>query len=186
MKSLLFLMALVCLTLSMNVQNSSAAGGVWTSIGPEGGPISDLAIDPVNTSIIYAGTSYGGVFKNSQLVSPVPDIKANGSDGPLTITSSQSLKLTIALDDGSMAGTNADWWVLCDSPFGWYHYDLSSWVTGIAVTYQGPLFDLGTYQVMDYVLPQGNYTCYFGVDTIMNGAIDMGQIYYGWRNTCCC
>ncbi|MBI4682211.1 MAG: DUF1566 domain-containing protein, partial [Nitrospirae bacterium] len=106
---------------------------------------------------------------------PIPDIKANGSDVPLTITSSQSLKLTIALDDGSMSGANADWWVLCDtSMFGWYHYDLSSWVPGIVVTYQPPLFDLGTYQVMDYVLPAGNYTCYFGVDTVVNGVVDMG------------
>ncbi|MBI4683299.1 MAG: hypothetical protein HY757_09405 [Nitrospirae bacterium] len=64
--------------------------------------------------------------------------------------------------------------------FGWYHYDLSSWVPGIVVTYQGPLFDLGTYQVMDYVLPAGNYTCYFGVDTVVNGIVDMGpgQIFY--------
>jgi hypothetical protein len=91
--------------------------------------------------------------------------------------------LTIALDSGNQIATNADWWILCDTPFGWYHYDLSpSWLPGRVVTHQGPLFNLGTYEVMNYVLPAGSYTCYFGVDTVMNGSIDMspGQIYYDY------
>ncbi|MBI4699381.1 MAG: hypothetical protein HY758_10900, partial [Nitrospirae bacterium] len=63
-KRLFSLMALVCLILSMNVQNTSAANGVWTNIGPDGGDVRALAIDPVNTSTIYAGT-YGGVYKST-------------------------------------------------------------------------------------------------------------------------
>ena len=34
---------------------------VWTSIGPEGGQVFALAIDPQNPSTVYAGTA-GGVF----------------------------------------------------------------------------------------------------------------------------
>ncbi|HEY1304340.1 MAG TPA: hypothetical protein VGF24_12355 [Vicinamibacterales bacterium] len=36
----------------------------WTSIGPEGGTVYALAIDPSNHSVIYAGTN-GGVFKST-------------------------------------------------------------------------------------------------------------------------
>ena len=31
---------------------------------------------------------------------------------------------------------------------------------------------------MNMTLPAGSYTCYFGVDTVMNGTLDMGDIYY--------
>jgi len=36
----------------------------WTSLGPEGGDVSVLVIDPVNTDTLYAGTG-GGVFKST-------------------------------------------------------------------------------------------------------------------------
>jgi hypothetical protein len=110
---------------------------------------------------------------------PVCDIKANGSDGPLTISPFDTLSLTIGLNAGDSAGDNADWWVVCDTPYDWFYYNLSSgWSPGIAVTYQGPLFDLGSYEVMNMSLPAGDYTCYFGVDMNMNGSLDMGEIYY--------
>ena len=37
---------------------------VWTSIGPEGGSINTLAINPVTPTTLYAGTG-GGVFKST-------------------------------------------------------------------------------------------------------------------------
>jgi len=37
---------------------------VWTSHGPEGGPILSLAIDPARPATLYAETS-GGVFKST-------------------------------------------------------------------------------------------------------------------------
>ena len=47
----------------------------------------------------------------------VPDIKANGSDGPVTVQSGDPVSLEITLNAGSSAGTNADWWAVCDTPF---------------------------------------------------------------------
>lgn len=38
---------------------------VWTSIGPDGGAVDALAIDPSNSRILYAGTEAGGVFKST-------------------------------------------------------------------------------------------------------------------------
>jgi hypothetical protein len=110
---------------------------------------------------------------------PVPDIKANGSDGPISVASGANVSLVVTLNAGAAAGTNGDWWVLCDSPFGWYYDDLvSGWQPGTSVTYQGPLSDLPPYEVLNSPLPDGAYTCYFGVDMVMNGALDLGQLYY--------
>jgi hypothetical protein len=39
----------------------SAAPNVWTSLGPEGGIINALAIDPTTPTTLYAGTG-GAVF----------------------------------------------------------------------------------------------------------------------------
>jgi hypothetical protein len=135
--------------------------------------------NPVTSVSMTANKTCNAQF-DLDAADPVADIKANGDNGPITISSTESLTLTIELDSGNKTGANADWWVLCDTPFGFYRYDVGgdTWVPGMDATYQGPLFDLPSYQVMNYVLPEGSYTCYFGVDTVMNGSLDMGQIYY--------
>ncbi len=119
-------------------------------------------------------------YVGTPMTDPAPDIKANGSDGPITITTSDTLSLTVNLDSGSHAGENVDGWLLANTPFGLYHYDLlSGWQPGVAITYQGPLFDFSPYEVLNMSgLPVGTYTCYFGVDMNMNGSINMGQMYY--------
>jgi hypothetical protein len=88
--------------------------------------------------------------------------------------------VTVTLDEGSYGGQNADWWVVADTPFGWYYYNLSSdWLPGLLVTHQGPLFNLNPYQVLNRsTLPEGTYTFYFGVDEVMNGVIDGSALYF--------
>ena len=111
---------------------------------------------------------------------PVADIEANGSDIPVTIDQGESLTLEIALNPNDAAGSSADWWVVVDTASGWYRYNLAvgSFVPGLAVTHQGPLFVLDPYSVFNgSYLPAGDYTFYFGVDGNMNGAPDMGQMY---------
>jgi hypothetical protein len=111
---------------------------------------------------------------------PIPDIKANGSDGPITISTSDTLSVTIELQAGDLSGEDCDWWVLAYTPYGWYYWHLSTyWLCGIVVTYQGPLGDVAPYEVLNYAgLPAGYYIFYFGVDAIMNGIIDVEQLYY--------
>jgi hypothetical protein len=52
---------------------------------------------------------------------PVPDIKATGSNGPITISLSVNSKLTVWLDPKG-SSDNVDYWVLCDTDFGWFYY----------------------------------------------------------------
>lgn len=112
---------------------------------------------------------------------PLPDVKANSLDGPITINTSENLSVTVALNPQDHACETADWWVVVKAPFGWYHYDVGSgsWMPGLTVTYQGTLFDLPQFEVLNMTgLPDGTYTFYFGVDTNMNGSLDSGSLFF--------
>ncbi len=113
---------------------------------------------------------------------PIPNIFANGSDGPVTITTDDLLTIGIELDAVDFAGVNADWWLIASSNTfpGLLSYDLNTgtWLPGLTATYQGPLFDLATTYLPDLSdLTTGTYTFYFAVDTIMNGILDQQCIY---------
>ncbi|MCF8145333.1 MAG: hypothetical protein K9N21_15560 [Deltaproteobacteria bacterium] len=110
---------------------------------------------------------------------PLLDIKANSLDEPITVAHTQNIQLSIELTPGSFYGTNSDWWIVGNTPFGWYHFNVgTSWSPGLSVAYQGPLFDLAPYQVLNSTLPEGTYYFYFGVDSVVNGSPDMDNIYY--------
>jgi hypothetical protein len=115
---------------------------------------------------------------------PLPDIKANNSDGPITVSKANPLSITVKLAAGNQLGKNADWWLLeARHPGGFYHFDLStgSMVQGFMPTYQGPLFNLGTTQILNSTdLAVGTHTFIFGVDMNMNGSLDPNSLYYDW------
>ena len=60
----------------------------------------------------------------------------------------------------------ADYWVAAYTPFGWYTYVYpTGWGTGINVCAQAGLFNLSPpFEVLNMILPVGNYTFYFAVD----------------------
>jgi len=109
-----------------------------------------------------------------------PDIKANNQSDFINITPADKLLLTIGLSDGDFRGGNADWWLLANTPFGWYHYQAEdgAWAFGAEYGHQGPLFDFVGFNVLDAPLPAGVYTIYFGVDTVMDGSLDLDQAHY--------
>jgi hypothetical protein len=114
---------------------------------------------------------------------PIPDIKANGSDNTIAITTNDTLSLTIQLNPGTYANNNADWWIAVDTPFGWFYLDLMggslAWKPGVFVTYQGPLLNLPSSELLRISgLPVGTYTFYFAVDMNMNGSLDLNQLFY--------
>ncbi|MGD9346388.1 MAG: sialidase family protein [Candidatus Aminicenantes bacterium] len=111
---------------------------------------------------------------------PVPDIKGNGSDGPIIINQSDTLYVTVDFNAGTFTGEDADWWLVAMTPRGWcYYHPTSGWLPGREVTHQIPLRDLPTIEVLNMSgLPAGSYTFYFGVDLVKNGNINMGQAYY--------
>ncbi|WP_347244981.1 hypothetical protein, partial [Thermogutta sp.] len=63
-RKVLFISLLALLLASQTIP-VSAGSLVWRSIGPEGGSIYALAIDPATPGTLYAGTYGGGVFKST-------------------------------------------------------------------------------------------------------------------------
>ncbi len=117
-----------------------------------------------------------------QFEPPIPGIKANGSDTPITITPSDNLSITIEFSSGDPTGDNANWWLVAATPFGWFHYEVesNSWAPDIKYSFQGPLFNLAEFNVLNTPLPAGTYTIYFGVDTVVNGTLDLDQAHYDY------
>ena len=110
----------------------------------------------------------------------VPDIKANGSDGPITITHHDTLSVTISLSPGTYDGQDADWWILMETPSGWYYYDLATerWHRGKGVSYQGSLYEIDSEELrVRRSKRKGEYTYYFKIDTNMNGEMDEDLLY---------
>jgi hypothetical protein len=110
---------------------------------------------------------------------PVPNIKANGTDGPIAISTVDTLSVTVAMQAGELTSINCDWWCAAQTPWDWYFYDYGSnqWLEGLQVTYMGPCADIPTTEVLNMKLPLGDFIFYFGVDDNMNGTVD-GNLYY--------
>ena len=61
----ILLMGLLVLCTATPAGNVSAGTNVWTSIGPGGGIVFTLAIDPATPATLYAGIGRGGLFKST-------------------------------------------------------------------------------------------------------------------------
>ena len=140
-------------------------------------PAADFEGDP---RIVGSAPDIGAdEYYTGQLV-PIPDIKVNGSDGPITLYQNDTLTITVSLNNNGITD-NADWWLAAQAPFGLYFYTFSGWVPYTKPAYQHPLFYLPTYEVFSTSiswLQEGTYTFYFGVDMVMDGIITWDSLYY--------
>ena len=115
-----------------------------------------------------------------------PDITANESDGPLTVSSKNGVSIRVALDASTQPTPLADWWLVAETPSGdWYYFIYQNqWVNAgsnlgnLGSAYRGPLFNLPAFEVLNiHGLPVGRYGFYFGVDTQPNDILDR-PLYY--------
>jgi photosystem II stability/assembly factor-like uncharacterized protein len=63
--AIVFAVSLVALLPAGMLKVAQAGDNQWTPLGPEGGLITAVVIDPSNSSILYAGAYGGGVFKST-------------------------------------------------------------------------------------------------------------------------
>jgi len=95
----IFTLALAPEVLDRVVDQGTALGGVHADIDDQARPqgaIYDLGAD--------------------ELLTPLPEVKANGSDGPLTVTPGDTVRLTVELEARELNGLEVDRWVLADTP----------------------------------------------------------------------
>lgn len=157
-------------------------GGAFVGTGT-----ANVTVGSDNIEVDFISGNSSGAVNFKVIVSPTATITANGSGGPITLGTADTLTAAVNLDPGSSSGDNADWWVAADTPFGWYYFDVDamSWVlagsshTDLSPTYQGSLFGLSLFEVLNMSgLPAGTYTFYFAVDTIMNNVLDIGSLFF--------
>ena len=95
---------------------------------------------------------------------PLPDIKIDGQDGPLTVPSTQTITMTVHLDPGDMAGVDMDWWVNATRTHTFWWTFPNTWKYNQARAYVGPLFNLASYTITQAQIPAGAWTFTFAVD----------------------
>ncbi|MBN1592930.1 MAG: hypothetical protein JW941_06770, partial [Candidatus Coatesbacteria bacterium] len=130
---------------------------------------------------VFCSQPTPGATNSEPVQDPAPNITANGSNAAITISTGESLQISVSLDCGERAGEDADWWIVVSTSLGWFYFDVSSglWRSGIVSTYQGGLFELGTFNVLDIqTLPAGEYEFFFGVDLLPNDSVDFESIYF--------
>lgn len=104
---------------------------------------------------------------------PVPDIKANGLDGPVTVSQDDPVTLTVSLEPNDYEGVPADWWVVALTPFGPYSYvHPTGWQTGVIRCVAASIMELEGVSVFSGVLPTGGYTVYFALNDNVDGNLD--------------
>ena len=105
---------------------------------------------------------------------PVPDILANLSDGPITVTSTVPVSITVGLAPGVQTGQTAEWWIVAATPFGWYSYVYpDGWVEGIIACIQLPVLRLAPLvELLNLNLPIVDYIFYFVLDNNTDGVVN--------------
>ncbi|SLM31768.1 exported hypothetical protein [Desulfamplus magnetovallimortis] len=93
-----------------------------------------------------------------------------------TIMVDSTATFSLFLQPGTSDDTPVDLWLLAVRGESLYYFDLLSmkFVSGLNPTYQGKLLALDNVQIPVFYTRTGDYTIYFGVDTIANGRLDFG------------
>jgi glucose/arabinose dehydrogenase len=128
--------------------------------------------------IYVADYSTGIIYKITALDNdPLPDVKVNGTDELLSVTSTDPVNFTLALDPGSLSGEVNDWWIVLFTPFGDYWLGPSGWVLAESPVSTGqiPLFDLPPLSLLETPLPPGVYLFLFILDNDTNGLLDQAR-----------
>ena len=145
----------------------------------------DYAVDDIDT---ISGRSYYYKLEdidtrgNSTFHGPASawcglvNIQANGSDGPVTVAAGQPVAVSVAVQPGDNAGALMDWWILADTPFGWYSYGPQGWISGMESLVTAPLADVTETRILDVTLPPGDYIFYEAVEDPANGSVGCDSV----------
>ncbi|MBI5233158.1 MAG: right-handed parallel beta-helix repeat-containing protein [Deltaproteobacteria bacterium] len=108
---------------------------------------------------------------------PVPDVKANGSDGPVIVLSSTTVTVTAALDAGTHETETADWYLMATAASGKYWLTTSGWVKSATplLLQEEALTDIGATVIFSGKLPKGSYSVVFTID--LGGTMYSDTVY---------
>jgi hypothetical protein len=120
--------------------------------------------------------------KPSVPLPPVADVKINGQDGPLTLTTNDPASVTVAFNPVEGFGQVVDWWLIADTPKGRYFYrnDKRKWVERLHASGQARIAETPPTEMFGGLPPfgPGDYSICFGVDKDADGRPDLD-----WQDT---
>ena len=128
-------------------------------------------------SIVCIKAFAGQANISGQANNCTPDIQANGQNGGVTVSSGTPVSITVSLTPGNENGKLADWWIVESTPWGFYSLTLSGWQSGLDPLIQYQLFGISPIEIINGLLPAGDYAFYFVVDMSPNGVLD-SPFYY--------
>ncbi len=109
----------------------------------------------------------------------MPDLKANGLDGPVDVTAQETVSITVSLGPADALAQTAEWWLVAETDHGLFSYVYpSGWQVGIHEALVGPIIPQPSIEVFRGILTPGRYTIYFALDPIMD---DSPQITWSDR-----
>jgi Zn-dependent metalloprotease len=104
-----------------------------------------------------------------------PDIKANNSNGPISVSLSTPVKVEYTLDiaDQALFGVAADWWAAALYNDVYYYYDGEGWTTQAVPFKQESLHEvINPLQIYNSTMPVGTTLFFFGVDLKPGGGFN--------------
>lgn len=108
-------------------------------------------------------------------------VQGNGHIDELSLRADEAFALSLEIDaQGSTE--QADWFVIKQSSSGFQYFDLNTgtFQDGTSATLQGPLTSASADSVYTAAsgLAAGSYSFYFGVDTTVNGQVDIDTLVF--------
>jgi hypothetical protein len=97
---------------------------------------------------------------------PTVDLKVNGKDGPVVVTSGETVNFTYSLDPGSMEGMVCDWWFVI------IQYLPPPMTPSVLPLGQGPLVVVPETLLFSGPLPSGVYAYLFVLDDTPDGSYE--------------
>jgi hypothetical protein len=98
----------------------------------------------------------------ADIYNPAIDIKANGSDGPVFVSTIESVNVSLSIEPSGYGGDTVDWWGLMTTSHNPY------W--SLFFHSQFAFVELPTASLFDIPLPPGWYVFLFNVDDTPDGA----------------
>jgi hypothetical protein len=124
------------------------------------------------------GSSHSNLSNNFPLdvggsgsaINPVPDIKIDGQDGPLNVPHTQAVRIHINLDPGDQIGVAHDWWIFGELNWSTKYWwkPMNKWLPSVTPirSYDGALFNIADFTIVQGRLPAGSWTFTFAIDTL--------------------
>jgi len=117
-------------------------------------------------------------------VEPMLDIKCNGQDGGVTLTTAENCTLTVECQANDMLGERCDLFIIVQDQvmgdiYTYGPYKGPKWLkTPNNQYYTGGLIDIPTTTVLDMSIAAGSFKAYIAIDSRANGVINVPTIMY--------